>query len=83
MNFTGNLFPEGGIMTTCKMPPAWTQKVDPDCQALHKENYPQWRICKDEELAGQSPSCKLYLYAYSKLFHMNIQKINDKVLWFS
>ena len=31
MNFTGNSFPEGGIMTTCKMPPAWTQKVDPDC----------------------------------------------------
>ena len=96
MNFTGNLFPEGDIMTTCKIPPAWTQKVDPDCHPSK---------CQDQLPARETTSnggfendrnwqasprhvsffCMLiinFFKAKSSGF-MNIWKRTDKLVWFS
>ena len=96
MNFTGNSFPEGGIMTTCKMPPAWTQKVDPDCHPSKcQDQLPARRTTPnggfEEERNWQySPRlvslfCRSLINFFITKFSafMNIRKRETKQVWFS
>ena len=72
MNFTKKImvnnliFPEGGIKTTYKMPPAMTQKVDHDCYPSKSQNQFSARKTTpwsgDEEEAGRTDPHHTYFY---------------------
>ena len=84
MNFTGNSFPEGGIMTTCKMPPAWTKKVDPDChpskcqdQLPARETTPNGGFENERNWQASPQHVSFFVSLINKLFHSKIIRIYE------
>ena len=92
MNFTKKImvynliFPEGGIKTTYKMPPAMTQKVDHDCYPSKSQNqFPARKTTpwsRDEEEADRTDYLHTIIFIFvATYYNFFTWKIKNKFYW--